>query len=123
MEPDPVTTLKDFMTRRQSERDNQLAAFNTWSAGFNRSHSRVFDIRGKQPRGSGQPVTTADARHRGGDGYHLIQTSAQPARPERSGRGPQPQAGVRGQVRYPALKNPHQAGFFVVCFTGAIKAG
>jgi hypothetical protein len=38
------------------------------------------------------------AGYRGGDVRYLVQTSAQPARSFRSGRGPQPQAGVSDQA-------------------------
>ncbi len=49
VEPDPVTALQDFMTRRQSERDTRLTAFNTWAAGLNPRPVPIIDLQGSGP--------------------------------------------------------------------------
>ena len=49
VEPDPIATLQDFMTRRQSERDSQLTAFKTWLAGLNPRPVPIIDLQGSGP--------------------------------------------------------------------------
>ena len=65
VEPDPVTALQDFMTRRQGERDTRLTAFNTWAAGLNPRPVPIIDLQGSGPGGSGRSTAAADARYRG----------------------------------------------------------